>query len=582
MLSAGNGGEAAGAVCGISFVLPAHNEEKHIFEMVRQTSMDAGATSPGHEIIVVDDGSTDDTAAEVERAAGEFEHVRLVKVPENQGKGYAMRRGFQASRGELVCFIDADMDIHPSQVESLLARMRREDADIVIGSKRHPESRLDYPRIRRIYSTVYYLLILVLFRLPIKDTQTGIKVFRRDVLKRVFPRVVCKQYTLDLELLAVAHSLGFSVAEAPIEIRFQRQYGRIGWRDVRNIIVDTFGIFYRMYVLKYYRSPIKPTVEEEPRISIVIPTRSIDSVTEECIEKCGELNYSNYDIKVVPDMPVDGIQLPGGVKVIPSGPVGPSVKRNMGAGDGDADIVAFIDADAWPDLDWLRNAVPYFEDAGVGAVCGPAVTPASDSLRQQVSGLTYSSSMVSGNTTYRYAYHALREVDDYPSVNLLVRRADFDRAGGYPEEYWPGEDTVLCLRLTRDLGKRIVYVPNVVVYHHRRAVYLPHLKQVYAYAVHRGFFVRAFPETSRRLQFFVPSLFVVGLVVGFVASLFSRPIRCAYLSVVGLYGLLSMLSSIKTLSPAVNLMVFPGIIATNVTYGIGFLRGLFSRRMTEE
>jgi glycosyltransferase involved in cell wall biosynthesis len=566
----------------ISVILPAYNEADRIFEVISEAIKVLEGMAIEYEVIVVDDGSTDSTSSEVLRASSTFNHVRYVFLPENQGKGNALRHGFQASTYELVCFIDADLDLHPSQVERLVADMEKTGAEIVIGSKRHPESKLDYPWFRKLYSNWYYYLILLLFRLPVRDTQTGIKLFRREVLEKVFPRMVCKQYTLDLELLAVAHRMGFTITESPIDLTFQGKFGRIKWADIRNIFVDTFAVFYRLFFLRYYDSPLKPVVKYEPRMSIIIPTRELDPMARECIRKCHDIDYRNYDIKFIPDEPVDVELEPPGSSVLPSGPIGPSIKRNIGVRDSDADIIAFIDADAWPDSDWLKNAVPYFEDEAVAAVGGPALTAPGDTRRQVVSGLVYASSLVSGNTAYRYLHHALREVDDYPSVNLLIRRSDFEKAGGYPEEFWPGEDTVLCNKLTHDLGKKIIYVPNVVVNHHRRAVYRAHLKQVGSYARHRGFFVRKFPENSRHIQYFVPSVFVLFLVAGLGPAIAFRPVLYAYLSVVGFYLLLCLASSIKSLEPLLNVMVFPGIISTNIAYGIGFLRGLLARKMSEQ
>ncbi|MCG2796577.1 MAG: glycosyltransferase [Actinomycetia bacterium] len=567
---------------GLSLIIPAYNEADTVYRTASEAARVLEELGLEHEIILVDDGSDDDTPLEIQRAARDFGSITPVLLPENQGKGNALKRGFQASGKELVCFLDADLDLHPSQVKNLLHWMKDTDADIVIGSKRHPDSQLKYPLIRKFYSTVYYLLIWLLFRLPIKDTQTGIKLFRREVLTRAFPRIVSKKYALDLELMVVAHNMGYRISEAPINLSFQREYGRIKWFDIRWIIVDTMAIFYRLYFLRYYNSPLKPVVPEEPRISIVIPTREVDPMAEECLRKCHELNYSNFDIKLIPDSKATVEPAPSGSAVIPSGPVGPAAKRNMGAAASDAEVIAFIDSDAWPDFNWLKNVVPYFEDETVAAVGGPAVTPANDSRRRQVSGMVYSASMVSGSTTYRYTSHALREVDDCPTCNLLVRRSDFEAVGGFGEEFWPGEDTVLCLKLTRELGKKILYVPNVTVYHHRRAVFRPHMKQVYSYAMHRGFFVRKFPETSRRLQYFVPSLFVMALVAGLVAAFFNQVALFAYLSVLSLYVLLTALSSIKSLDVLTNLLVFPGIIITHITYGIGFLRGLLARRMKEQ
>ena len=566
----------------LSVILPVFNEGLRIYGTVHETARVMKELDLDYEIVLVNDGSTDDTAAEISRAVADFSNVVQVGLPENRGKGNALRRGFYASSGGLVCFLDADLDLHPSQVRTLMEELERSGADMVIGSKRHPDSRLDYPLHRRLFSTAYYLMVHLLVSLPVRDTQTGIKLFHREVLERVFPRLICKQYALDMELLAVAHRLGFSVAEAPVELTFQGKFGRIKWADIRNIMVDTMAIFYRLRLLRYYDSPLRPAMDREPSVSIVVPTRGLDAFTGECLRRCEEMDYGNYDIKLIPDEPVDEGGLPPRTEVLSSGPVGPSVKRNMGVEASDAEIIAFIDSDAWPDPEWLRNAVPYFEDEDIAAVGGPAVTPPHDSIRQQAGGLVYSSSLVSGNTTYRYTYHAMREVDDYPTCNLLVRRSYIDDGCAFPREFWPGEDTVLCLRLTKEMGKRILYVPNVVVYHHRRPLLLPHLRQVYSYAVHRGFFARKFPETSRRLQYFVPSLFVFWLVVGLALGLFFRPVLYLYLAVLGLYLVLCLFSSIKSLEPLVNILVLPGIIASNITYGIGFARGLLARRMKEQ
>jgi cellulose synthase/poly-beta-1,6-N-acetylglucosamine synthase-like glycosyltransferase len=571
-----------GGARGLSLVIPAYNEADVIYETVMESARALEGLGLDYEIVVVDDGSIDGSAREIERAAREIGSLVVVVLPENEGKGNAMKRGFQASTRELVCFLDADLDLHPSQVGNLLEVLEATGADVVIGSKRHPESLLEYPRQRRVYSSVYYFFIRALFRLPIHDTQTGIKLFRREVLAHTFPRLIIKCFALDLELLVVAHSLGYKVAEAPVEIKFHRPMGRITWPDIRGIVIDTMGIFYRMHVLGYYGSPLKPAIDREPKVSIVVPSRGLDPMTAECLRRCQELNYTNFDIKFIPDGHEDVDLAPAGSRVIVSGPVGPAHKRNLGVEDSDAEIIAFIDADAWPDYDWLRSAVPYFEEEDVAAVGGAAVTPASDSRRQMASGVVYGSMLVSGSTTYRYKFHAFRQVDDLPTCNLLVRKADFDAVGGFDLEFWPGEDTVLCLKLVRDLGKRILYAPNCFVNHHRRALMRPHLRQVYSYSVHRGFFSRKFPENSRRLQYFVPSLLILWLVAGLVAGLLYTPLLYTYLSILGLYLLLVLVSSLKSLDLLTNLLIFPGIIATHVTYGIGFMRGLLSRKMKEQ
>lgn len=547
--------------------------------MIQETRAPVAALGMEYEIVVVDDGSTDGTPAEIERAAGDFDNLNVVLLSENQGKGNALIRGFQASRLDLVCFIDADLDLHPRQVESLLEVMERTGADVVIGSKRHRDSSLDYPWYRKLFSTVYYLLILLLFRLPVKDTQTGIKLFRREVLARAFPRIVCKRYTLDLELLVVVRRLGYTIAEAPVTLTFQGKFGRIGWEAIRNIITDTMAIFYRLHLLRYYKGDMLPTVADEPSVSIVMAAPNLDELFNRFVARCLDLNYDNYDIVVVTDEhEPPGLQNDR-LQFLHCDPCNAAAKKNLAAGISRSEVLAFIDQDAIPDIDWLRNAVPYLSDESVAAVCGPAVPPGEGSRKQVAAGLVFSSFVVSGATNYRYTRHAMREVDDYPSFNFLVKRAEFLGAGGYPESFVPGEDTVLCLKLTRERGKKIMYVPNVLLFQHRAPLYLPHLRQTFRFARSRGSFVRKFPETSRRIHYFVPSMLLILLILGLGLSFASRYLLYAYLAGLGSYLLIVLFSSVKTLDILTNLLIFPGIVATNLVYGAGFLRGFTARHL---
>ncbi|MBA7657477.1 hypothetical protein ES703_65415 [subsurface metagenome] len=210
---------------------------------------------------------------------------------------------------------------------------------------------------------------------------------------------------------------------------------------------------------------------------------------------------------------------------------------------------------------------------------GPAVTPPGDTLRQKASGFVYSSFLGGGNYRYRYLPTSLREVDDYPTCNLLVRKSILEELGGFGSLFWPGEDTVLCLNITQKLGKKIIYDPSALVYHHRRPLFLPHLKQIKNYALHRGYFVKHFPETSLRLSYLLPSLWVGALIGGTVISLFNLFLRVFFLSMVLLYLGLVFLSSIRLKYLKVSLLVFLGIILTHLIYGTFFIQGLMMRRL---
>ncbi|WP_246803962.1 glycosyltransferase [Desulfosarcina cetonica] len=261
------------------------------------------------------------------------------------------------------------------------------------------------------------------------------------------------------------------------------------------------------------------------------------------------------------------------VSVIPTGPVNPSVKRNIGAARATGRILAFLDDDAFPETDWLASAAKNFADETVAAVGGPAVTPVGSPLTERAGGNVYASRVVSGAYRYRYVPHRFQDVDDYPSCNLFVSRKVFFQVGGFSSQHWPGEDTLLCRAIVLDTGKRIVYDPHVVVEHQRRPLFQKHLAQVARYALHRGYFVKRWPENSLRVAYFVPSLWVLFCLSG--ALVWQVPYaREGYLTVVGLYLLLIAIFSVHLLRPLETLLTILGSIATHVVYGSFFLKGL--------
>jgi GT2 family glycosyltransferase len=188
--------------------------------------------------------------------------------------------------------------------------------------------------------------------------------------------------------------------------------------------------------------------------------------------------------------------------------------------------------------------------------------------------------MGSGSMTYRYIPGKERKVDDYPSCNFVIRTSTFRELGGFDSTFWPGEDTKLCLELTKTLHKEIIYDPKVVVYHHRRKLFKPHLKQVWSYAVHRGYFAKKFPQTSFRLSYFIPTFFVIGVLGGTVTSFVNPVIRTIFFSILGIYIFLALFSGIKSRNIRLAPLVFSGIVATHLTYGIGLLKGLLTTKLT--
>ena len=236
----------------ISIIMPAYNEsgiiEKNVHETVR-TFKNFGVD---FEIIVIDDGSTDETWLKLKELENKFSNIKVTRNMKNFGKGRALKKGFRFAKGEYVVFLDSDIDLHPVQLETFFDIMKLDDADVVIGSKRHPNSKLNYPLQRKIISFIYFSFVKLLFGMPIKDTQTGLKLFKYEVLRNVFPKVVVKSFAFDLEILAYAHRLGYKITEAPVFIDSKRQFSRIGIKDMLVTGIDTLLVFYRMFIAKSY------------------------------------------------------------------------------------------------------------------------------------------------------------------------------------------------------------------------------------------------------------------------------------------------------------------------------------------
>jgi len=274
-----------------------------------------------------------------------------------------------------------------------------------------------------------------------------------------------------------------------------------------------------------------------PKVSVIIPVVKINDYIRESVPKIFELDYPDFEVIILPDdttsirrqnaslRSLRGAPTHGGrgrrsnpiltqskkIRIIPSGRVGPAEKRDLAARHAKGDILAFLDDDAYPRKDWLKRAAGHFSNPRVAAVGGPAITPASDTAGQKISGAVFESYLGGGMARNRYlSIGRAKEIDDWPTVNLLVRKDIFKRIGGFDCAYWPGEDTKLCLDII-EAGHKIIYEPRAIVYHHRRAGVLKHLKQISNYALHRGYFAKRHPKTSLKLAYFVPTLFVLYL-----------------------------------------------------------------------
>jgi glycosyltransferase involved in cell wall biosynthesis len=235
----------------LSVIVPAYREGRRIHDNLVRLVGELDKLQVSYEVIVVSDGNTDSTVREAQRLGSPA--VKVFHYPMNVGKGFALSLGVSQSSGQLVTFIDADMELDPANIKVFIDLMQSSDCDAVIGSKRHPLSKVDYPKFRRFQSAIYQLVVRVLFNLNVRDTQTGLKLFRRMVLEEAVPLLAIKRFAFDLELLVVARFLGHrKVCEAPITLDYQFE-STVNLGSAWRVLWDTAAIFYRLRILRYYQ-----------------------------------------------------------------------------------------------------------------------------------------------------------------------------------------------------------------------------------------------------------------------------------------------------------------------------------------
>ncbi len=238
----------------LSIIVPAYKQEKTIRKdliNIGKTLKEGLGDKVDYEIICVIDGELDNTYSEAKKAMSS--KVKIFSYKDNKGKGYAVRYGMKQAKGDLISFLDAGMDISPKGIMMLMAHMDWYNADVIVGSKRHPVSRVNYPLLRKILSMGYHFGVKLLFSLPLSDTQSGIKIFKRKVVEEILPRLLVKTYAMDIEFLAVAKYLGFErIYEGPIEVTFNKLTSAIKWSTILKMAWDTAAVYYRLRILHYY------------------------------------------------------------------------------------------------------------------------------------------------------------------------------------------------------------------------------------------------------------------------------------------------------------------------------------------
>jgi glycosyltransferase involved in cell wall biosynthesis len=528
----------------LTVVVPVYNGGEEIVENVDviRRALTAGLPGESVEMIVVSDGSIDDTAERLLESRAD-RGIRVIHYDRNLGKGYAVKAGALASRGDWVALIDADLDLDPASIPAYLEVARREGLDLAIGSKRHPESTVHYPRSRRVASWCYQQLNGLLFRLDVRDTQVGLKVFSRRVADDVLPLLLVKRFAFDLELLAVASSLGYNrIRELPVRLDYRFTGSGVGSLAVLAALWDTAAIFYRLRILRTYErkryllSGAGAAARDGPPLVSLVGSP----------EALAALDYPRLEL------------LPDGSAAA------------VGAAEGE--LVAILGPGGSPAGNWVTAAVPFFGDVRVSAVVVPTVASLRGPLRTRLASAVLESRLGGGSRRSLYLPGNVRLVEDHPAESLVVRKADYLAALA------EGVDDERLVSWLTERRKRTIYTPDTSVSAAPAPLLRPHLAATFRHARARGAAARRSRGASLSGATALSLGPAVAAVVGATFVLVGGGLRDAGLALLIAYGVALAVSGIHTgarfRSLAVGVLQPPAVVASQATYVCGFVRGL--------
>jgi len=234
----------------VSFVIPAYNEEFFIEDTLGTLDLAVKEKSFQYEIVVVDDGSKDETFTRALNYAKRNSHVKVIRYARNTGKGFAIKTGVMESTGDVVIFVDGDMEIDLDTISRYVKAL--DNADIVIATKWHPNSSVSMSLSRKLLSRTFNVMVRTLIGFNLKDTQVGLKVLKRSAVDKIFPRLAVKRYAFDVELLSLAHLYNLKIVEMPIKLNLESSFKP---EEMLRMFVDLLGIAYRLRIIRWYQRP---------------------------------------------------------------------------------------------------------------------------------------------------------------------------------------------------------------------------------------------------------------------------------------------------------------------------------------
>jgi glycosyltransferase involved in cell wall biosynthesis len=522
----------------LSIVVPVYNGGPEIVDNVDLIRARVAEGLPGEqfEVIVVSDGSIDGTPERLLESRAE-KGIRVIHYDRNLGKGYAVKVGALAGRGEWVALVDADLDLDPASIPPFLEVARRDDLDFAIGSKRHPASVVEYPRSRRVASWCYQQLNRLLFRLDVRDTQVGLKVFSRRVADEVLPLLLVKRFAFDLELLAVASSLGFTrIRELPIRLEYRFSGSGVGSLAVLAALWDTAAIFYRLRMLRTYARKRR--------------------LFHGAVRRPGELPLVSL---VGDDSALHLLDYPR---------LEPATDEPRG------ELVARLAPGSRPAGNWVSAAVPFFADETVSAVVVPTVASNEGTLRHRVAAAVLESRLGSGSRRSVHFPGNVRPVNDYPAADVVVRSADYMAARD------AGVDDQGLVSWLAERGKATIYAPDASISASPPPLVRPHLRATAAHGRARGAAARATRGASLSVASAVSLAPALAALAGVGLVLAGGGAREVGLVLLLAYALALVASGIHAAlrfrSLAVGLLQPVAVLTSQAAYLVGFLRGLIT------
>jgi glycosyltransferase involved in cell wall biosynthesis len=234
----------------LTVVVPFYNPGDSLRRTMARLVACLRAEEVGFEVIAVSDGSTDGSEKTLDGLGPE---LRVVVSPSNEGKGAALHRGFAQARGSWVGFIDCDGDIDPEHLVEYLRVAKAGNHSAVYADKRHTASASSATGFRKLVSVVYSTFVTLLFFLGIRDTQTGCKVIRRDVLAEMLPNMMERKFAFDLEFFVAAKANGITdMVPAPVRLEARIAGSTVTSKAILRTIKDTIVVFGRLRLQEQY------------------------------------------------------------------------------------------------------------------------------------------------------------------------------------------------------------------------------------------------------------------------------------------------------------------------------------------